>query len=265
MEVQTKVDDGTTTKIKAKTKIKSRTPKNSAFEIRVAKLIESNIQFARNLAEKFYFNAYKSGLKKEDMLSAAMWGLCNAARKYNFDLSNNEFFRSYAKTRIIGAMLDTLRNDANISNKYYSALNTKRDVAGNVIDKKPLLHTYLRNSKDLTRMNSLLELMNLSVNVDRSYKDVELTYYDQHAPEESTLAEEQGKAWENVLDNLSEKEREVVEMYYFDGYYLEEIRHNFGVSKTTISRWHSEALDRLKDVLNDNLELLALISEGGVA
>ena len=238
---------------------------NSAFELRVAKLIEANIQFAKRLVEKFYFNIPRSGLKKDDLLSAAMWGLCNAARNYNFDLKNCDLFRLYAKARIIGAMLDTVRNEASIANRYYSALRAENGGTDSLIDQKPLPYTYLRSRKDIDRIDSMLEWMNLSVDVGRVHDDIELIYYYQYAPEENTLAEEQGMAWGCVLEKLSDRERELVEMHYFDGYHLEEIRQNYGVSKATISRWHSGALDRLKKVLRRNTDLFNLISDEGVS
>ena len=234
---------------------------NLADKPRTTELIESNVKFARKIAGKFYADFTKSGLDEDDIQSAAMWGLCNAAQKYNYDLDDGEFFQFYAKSRIIGAILDMIRYESDIVNRYYGVLITDPEEARSFSRKRQMPYTFLRSRKDIGRINSLLEMMNFSVDIGRTHDEVELLYCYQQAPEQNSIAEERGRAWEDILDCLSDKERNVLELHYFEGFQLEEIRQDYGVSSATVSRWHTAALDRLKKILDENLELLALIAE----
>jgi RNA polymerase sigma factor for flagellar operon FliA len=237
---------------------------------RVHRLIENNIIYAKQLVNKFYNRAAKSSLDKEDIESAAFWGLCIAAQRYNE--ASNENFRGYAKSRIYGAMLDMVRHEGVITKEIYRVLNksikhsdlirTAENPNSIPIPKKfTLPYSFLRTNTDFRRVASILHELNLVAIPGQTLDVVELCYRCKYEPEDNQIAEEKEKAWEIILNRLPSKERVIVELHYLNGYSLEEIRRTYNVSKATISRWHTRALDKMKKILERDRNLSFLLTE----
>jgi RNA polymerase sigma factor (sigma-70 family) len=71
-------------------------------------LIESNLRLVPNLAKRMQWRL-RPPMRRDDLISAGNLGLVRAAR--SFDPSRHTAFRSYAYKRVVGEMLDMLRNE----------------------------------------------------------------------------------------------------------------------------------------------------------
>jgi len=60
---------------------------------------------------------------------------------------------------------------------------------------------------------------------------------------------EQREILHRVVDNLSERERMLVQMHYYEGVSFDKIAGMMGVSKQRISQIHSRAVRRLRETL----------------
>ncbi|MDR2337652.1 MAG: sigma-70 family RNA polymerase sigma factor [Deltaproteobacteria bacterium] len=237
---------------------------------KINNLIENNIIFAKQLVNRFFNTAAKSGLDKEDIQSAAFWGLCVAAQKFND--TSDESFRGYAKSRIYGAMLDIVRREGVITKKIYDSLNNKKKKKFNSAEtlentnatpepqKFTLPYSVLNTTTDFRRAAAILHELNLVVIPGQTLDVVELCYHCKLEPEDNQIVEEKEKAWKSILNKLSSKERVIVELHYLNGYSLEQIRKTYNVSKATVSRWHTKALDKLRRILEHDLDLLFLLT-----
>ena len=76
-------------------------------------------------------------------------------------------------------------------------------------------------------------------------------------PEEAVEKEELKKMIVEALDTLTEKEREVVVLYYYEEMTLKEISMVLEVSESRVSQLHTKALNKMKLKLGDYMGILS--------
>ena len=220
---------------------------------RVQALIEQNLSFARNVSRKFYSQRSEMGIEFEEFYSAALLGLCDAARR--FDVSKGENFQTYSFLRIRGAMYDLIRRGGWVSRGQIpwlqgEVLETEADEEApaerpaSVKSKK----TFVPSSVfELAGTLDIIDEINLKVWIEGEGDHAELTYSDQVDPESYALQTNLSSFLKEILLNLPQKERQIIELHYFQGWTFEEMREHFaGVSRSWLSRLHSRAVKRLR-------------------
>ena len=65
------------------------------------------------------------------------------------------------------------------------------------------------------------------------------------------LKEELKKMMVRAIDSLTEKERSVVVLYYYEDMTLKEISLTLEVSESRVSQLHTKALNKMKKILGD--------------
>ena len=60
------------------------------------------------------------------------------------------------------------------------------------------------------------------------------------------------------LELLTEKEKKVVKLYYYEDLTLKEISSILEVSESRVSQLHTKALKKIKEQLGDSVDLLSL-------
>jgi RNA polymerase sigma factor for flagellar operon FliA len=60
----------------------------------------------------------------------------------------------------------------------------------------------------------------------------------------------------NSLDSLTEKERKVILLYYYEELTLKEISRVLEVSESRVSQLHTKALQKMKKNLGDSADIL---------
>ncbi len=76
-------------------------------------------------------------------------------------------------------------------------------------------------------------------------------------PEANVEKEELKKMLIEAITDLSDKERKVITLYYYEELTLKEISHIMEVSESRISQLHTKALGKMKGLLGNNVELLS--------
>lgn len=197
-----------------------------------------------------------------DLISYGVFGLIDAIEKY--DLNRDIKFETYASVRIRGGIIDGLRSTdwipRSVRNKAkridqaimkleheLGRTPTERDVASAL--QMPLEKYY--ETLDQVRNISLLSLDDHltgdsdadSITLLDTINDPEAVI-DQELIDQETLQELAA-----AVDELEEKQRLVVSLYYHEGLTLKEIGHILAVSESRISQIHSQAIRALRSKL----------------
>lgn len=77
------------------------------------------------------------------------------------------------------------------------------------------------------------------------------------SPEENIEKEELKKVLEESLEQLTEKEKKVILLYYYEDLTLKEISNVLEVSESRISQLHTRALQKMKTKMGDYMGIFA--------
>lgn len=193
----------------------------------------------------------------DDLVGYGVFGLIDAIDKY--DSMKEVKFETYASLRIRGAILDQIRKmdwiprtirqkqkriDAVIKD---IELTTGRSATDEEIAKGLGIsdEEYLEWLCQLKATNvvSLNEYMEQGSDV-ASEPNRHSSYFD--TPEENIEKVEAKKILGNALECLTEKEKKVILLYYYEELTLKEISHVLEVSESRISQLHTKALQKMK-------------------
>lgn len=202
-------------------------------------------------------------ISKEDLVSVGVIGLIEAYHRY--DPSKNVTFRTYAEFRVKGAMVDEIRKLDIIPRSVKNKINEFEEKIRSL-------------NIQLGRMpedEEIAESMNLSL--EEYYKFLEsikgITFIDiesfkQKMPEleeddifefiagdkkedpyEIYVLKELQEKLEKALEYLSEKERIILALYYYEGLTMKEIAKILDYTESRISQIHSQAILKLRSLL----------------
>lgn len=199
-------------------------------------------------------------IERDDLINTAMIGLFDALEKY--DESRGTKFETYAIWRIKGAVLDELRSmdwasrttrrKARMIEAACQRLDQKLGRAATeqeMADEMGLsLHEFLRLLEEV-RGTVLLSLdQAMQVDDDHDLAGLADVIEDKAALnmlEELEDAEYRDKLLE-LINHLSEQERLVVALYYYEEMTLKEIGMALRISESRVSQIHTKAILRLK-------------------
>ncbi|MDX9710342.1 MAG: FliA/WhiG family RNA polymerase sigma factor [Trichloromonas sp.] len=203
-----------------------------------------------------------SYMTRDDMASAAMVGLMDAAGR--FDPGKGVLFKTFAEQRMRGAILDEARKMGWFS-------RSLRDKQGRVADAFTTLEHRLGRSpeeEEVARELGLgladyhqllgevnhLGLVSLQETLDdagqgRSLQDT-LVDKDAESALDRLEAKELTREIAACLKTLSEKETQVIALYYYEELTQKEIAEVLGVTEGRVSQLHSQALAKLKGKLS---------------
>jgi RNA polymerase sigma factor for flagellar operon FliA len=194
----------------------------------------------------------------EDLVNAGVIGLIDAIHK--FDPQKHVQFRSYAKFRIRGAILDslremdwgprTLRRQARRLAEAHHRLSTTLGRAPTEPEMAKKLGIELHEFQLLLGELKGLELSSLTNELQSDGRTENLGDRLPGAPEDSPfhacLRSEMRSLLRRLLDELPEKDRQTLALYYFEGKTMQEIGNALGISESRVSQIHSTAVSRLR-------------------
>lgn len=211
-----------------------------------------------------------SVLQLEDYESFGIFGLLDAINKY--DLSQNVQFDTYASLRIRGSIYDEIRKFSYIkrpgleAQKQYKQLQQDAiqhygrnctleelaEYAQQPIEKIKELQSKAHHFRDPTSLDALL----LS-NID-SYSDgisFDITDPNIILSEQEVLRNELSEVLKQALNVLTPKQRQVIEMYYYEDLSLAEIAKILDVTQSRVSQMHTRSLQKIKPVIAQYLDI----------
>ena len=197
-------------------------------------------------------------VNRDDMMSAAMEGLMDAASR--FDPERGVMFKTFAERRIRGAIYDEIRKmdwfSRSMRDKHQRLAETIRglevslerapeeaEVAAALDMDLSGYHKMLSEVSHLGCM-SLQEVLGESES-GQNFLDV-LEDTDGVPPEEAIEQAELTREVAGMLHQLSEKEQQVVALLYHEGLSQKEIAEVLSLTEGRISQIHSQALAKLR-------------------
>src|SRR5581483_2029670 len=194
----------------------------------------------------------------EDLVHAGVVGLIDALHK--FDRSKRVQFGSYAKFRIRGAILDSLREMdwsprdlRRQSRRLEEALDKLRLVLGRTPTETELaeeLDIALPSLQKLLGELSSLEIGSLRVISPENGREEDLCEFLPNGRDEGPLNQflrsEMNELLARAIDELPEKDRQVLSLYYFEELTMKEVGAVLGVGESRVSQIHSMAVLRLR-------------------
>ena len=200
-----------------------------------------------------------TSIDKEDLIEAGIIGLIDAVDR--FDPKKNCEFTTYARFRIKGAILDQLRNldwvPKSIRQKARKLETVYRKIESEL--GHPPSDQAMADALGITEEEYHRLLYKLKGAFIVSLEDESLGLRDSDSiydPDnistlELVISKEQVSVLSKAIEELPERERLVVSLYYFEELTMKEIGEVLGLAKSTISELHARALMHLRSKLKD--------------
>jgi RNA polymerase sigma factor for flagellar operon FliA len=204
-----------------------------------------------------------------DLIGAGVLGLLDAVDKY--DSTKGVMFKTYAEMRVRGAILDSLREldwaprsmrrRAREVEAAYSHVErtrgcaTEEDVAAVLKLSLPEFQRLLQDLKGLT----ITGLDNGDEN-DSTHVTHQLPADPAPTPLAMYENTETRQYLTGAIDRLSERERQVIALYYVEELTMKEIGSVLGVTESRVSQVHTQAVVRLRTALAAKRLSLAIAS-----
>lgn len=200
-----------------------------------------------------------SFMNRDDMRSAGMLGLIDAANK--FDPAKNILFKTFAEYRIRGAILDEMRKldwfsrsmrekQSNLS-RTMTRMERKLGRSPEEEEMAKAMDISLEEYQLMLGEVSHLGCVSLHETLDNSgsgtsFLDALEDKRSDLSPAAQIESKELTKIMAGILQELSKKERLVISLYYYEELTQKEIAYILEVSEGRISQLHSQALLKLK-------------------
>ena len=224
--------------------------KNGNKEIK-EEIVNCNLRLVLSLVKKFN----NRGENVDDIFQVGVVGLIKAID--NFDIKQEVLFSTYAVPMIIGEIKRYLRDNSSFrvarSIRDLSYIISKaREEYINTNNEEPTIDQICklveRDREDvIIAIESMTKPMSLN---DVIYNDGgDCIYLQDKLKDEKNEQEEitDKIAIEQILDNLTEKERYIIEKRYFKNKTQVELSEELGVSQAQVSRIEKNALQRIRN------------------
>jgi RNA polymerase sigma factor FliA len=222
-------------------------------------LLMEHLPTVRYLARRIH-ERLPQHVELDDLVSAGVVGLIDAFSK--FDHNKKVQFKSYAQFRIRGAILDSLRtldwSPRELRRKGRAVEEAIRSVTqrvGRAPSEQEIatqMELSLADYQGLLGDLKGLEIGSLHMERSEDSGDEELAYIP-GSPEEDPLFRclkgEMKQRLADAIDELPEKERMVLTLYYYEELTMREIGLTLGVVESRVSQIHSSAVLRLRTAL----------------
>lgn len=199
----------------------------------------------------------------DDLISAGIIGLMDAMDKY--DPSKETLFKTYAEFRVRGAMLDEIRamdwiprsvkEKASLLYKAVIRLEKKlgrppaeEEIAG---DLKMSLAEY-QGFLSQAHASAMISIEDLGANTEHERDVLEcIGEPEKRDPLTLLLSKDTRNILVTAIENLPEKERKVVSLYYYNELTMKEIGKILDVTESRVSQLHTQAMFRLQGKLRE--------------
>lgn len=202
----------------------------------------------------------------DDLVGYGIFGLIDAIDK--FDINKDVKFETYASLRIRGSILDQIRKMDWIprtvrqkQKKIDEAIKKIETRTGRTALDEEIASELEVSSDELLNWQTQLKITNVvSLNeyVEQGMEPTMDARGNSHfiQPEDAVAEEELKKVLGESLQVLTEKERKVITLYYYEDLTLKEISNVLEVSESRISQLHTKALMKMKKTMGPYMNIL---------
>lgn len=229
------------------------------------KLILEQMSEVRFIARRIH-DRLPRHVSLEDLVHSGVIGLIDAVHK--FDPSKNVQFKSYAKFRIRGAILDSLREldwspreVRKKARRLEQAHLELRQRLGRDASEQELAGAMGMSVAELEQLLADLRGLDLGSLQDTRGEDPEDTVMahvslqdDGADPFTQTLQSEMRSLLAAAIEELSAREKQILALYYYEELTMKEVGATLGLTESRICQIHSGALVKLRARLRQALE-----------
>ena len=202
----------------------------------------------------------------DDLVGYGIFGLIDAIDKY--DAHKDVKFETYASLRIRGSILDQIRKMDWIprtvrqkQKKLDEAIKQIEMRTGKNATEEELAKELGISEEELMVWQSQLKITNVvSLNeyVEQGSEPVMDARGNSHfiQPEEQIQENELKQVLSDTLELLTEKERRVIELYYYEELTLKEISKILEVTESRISQLHTKALLKMRKKMGNYMDII---------
>ncbi|MDT8716638.1 FliA/WhiG family RNA polymerase sigma factor [Clostridium sp. 19966] len=223
-------------------------------------IISKYIPLVKYIASRVIIGKSKY-MEYEDLVGYGMIGLMDAINK--FDESKGMKFSTYASIRIKGAMIDEIRKNSPIPKGAIDKLNRYNEAVEKLQRKFLREPTELEiaaelniTTKEISEIDSYINYISQVSLEDVLFTeddDMELkgTVEDKKSPspERSLEEKEEIQMITKAIEELNEKDRTILSLYYYERLTLKEIGKVLNVSESRVCQLHSRAITHMRSIL----------------
>lgn len=204
----------------------------------------------------------------EDLVSYGIFGLIDAIDKFNF--ARGVKFETYASLRIRGEIIDSirkldwvprsLRQKSKQLEQAYTSMESELGRAPTESELAEKLNISISEIQDLIKKSSLNMVVSLDdfLDQDNEMPMINVVNSNSETPELLYEKQELKTILIDAINELNEKQRKVVSLYYFEELTLKEISLIMGVSESRVSQIHKISMEKLKAKLGKYKSILFL-------
>ncbi|MEW8992979.1 FliA/WhiG family RNA polymerase sigma factor [Clostridium sp.] len=220
-------------------------------------IIKKNIPLVKYIASKIIVGKNKY-VEYEDLISYGMIGLMDAINKY--DDTKGMKFSTYAAIRINGSIIDEIRKNSPISKRAIDKLNRYNKVVEelqNKLYREPKdvevaerMEISLKELTDIQGYVNYISMMSLETILFGDDEEMSLINSIEDtkspSPQRSLEEKEMLEYLRRGLDNLKERDRLILNLYYFEKLTLKQVGKVLEVSESRVCQLHSRAILNLR-------------------
>jgi RNA polymerase sigma factor FliA len=223
-------------------------------------LVEQHLHLVHSIADKLKHRLGKT-MEPGDIVGYGTQGLIEAAKK--FDPRQGTAFRTFAYYRIRGAIFDGMRAMGWYSRADYAHYRAEEranaymaEVAEREAGEKAanLAGASPDKSQDKSEiLEAIAQILSGVATVHIASMEAARDAPDDRfqAPDQAMLEAEGRERARAALAKLPEKERQLMELYYFADMNLQDAGRKLGLSKSWASRLHARAVNHLREALDE--------------
>lgn len=208
-----------------------------------------------------------SNIELDDLISSGVIGLMDAIDKY--DPSRDNKFKTYAEFRIRGAILDELRaqdwvprsvrDKAKLLDRTYSTL--EQGLGRSPTDEEVAKELSISMEEFYSLVNQVRPVSLLSIDDSSTFSNVDkksilnlLETCRINNPFNQLNLKTVKEVVTKAIEDLPEKQRLVLSLYYYEDLNLKEIGRVLDVTESRVSQLHAQAVTRLRSKLQTFLD-----------
>lgn len=200
----------------------------------------------------------------DDLVGYGTFGLIDAIDKFDYDKGVK--FETYASLRIRGAILDqirkmdwiprTLRQKQKRLDAAYQKIESTYGRAATDEEIAKELDISIEEVDSWQNQTQISNLVSLDEYMEQGEGKVESNQSEDFAqPQKIVEKQELKELLIKALEYLTEKEKKVIVLYYYEDLTLKEISAVLEVSESRVSQLHTKALQKMRQKLGNNLNI----------
>ena len=201
---------------------------------RKQQIILENTPLVKKVASKIFFKLPRdAGIEFDELVNTGIIGLIKAIDK--FDESKAQF-STYAYIKIRGEILDYLRSLHIMPRSMREKIRKEKEEGKDV---------------PLSNLAIMISMEKAIGGDDNSLRLIDVIVSEDLSPEDQAIHSQIGEKIVEAMEQLSEKERRTLQMFFFEEKEPKEIASALGISQSRVSQIKSQAIKKLKTYLQD--------------